>query len=253
MRLSELTFRQAFRYVGSKIKLFKKCDFDIPECTHVIEPFMGSACFSLSMDKPWIGFDSKPDLVAMFNWLKTVPESRLRELKQYEGTSFSIKDLPLSNEEKSYLRVNISGVYVGQMGSWKIYRQHKLPVEQTITALPMIRKGVILCRDFKESLRWTLPTSLVFVDPPYLGTDANYGVKHKEFNPEELIDYLNRLTNAGVNWIFTYGTEAPELFPDYEWNLVYGYSVPRIHSKTKGSLKRIEHIAFNYNANFVRL
>jgi len=210
---------------------------------------MGAACFSISSGKEWFGIDSNAELVLMMEWLKTVDESQLWELRRYEGKRVSIKDIPERQEIKTYLRINISGVYVGQLSSWIIYEQHKLPVEQTIRCLPSIRKGTFYCGD---ALSYAPEDGdLVFIDPPYINTEPNYKSKKKDYkymNPSVLSEFVKGLE---VPWIFTYGQGAKELFPDFDWKEVYTRRVPNI--RMGGTVERTEHICFSYDARYRRI
>lgn len=208
---------------------------------------MGAAVFSMSKGVEWLGIDLNPELVLMMEWLKTVDESRLWELKEYEGKRVSIKDLPISDMEKTYLRINISGVYVGQLSSWVIYPQHKLPVENTLKCLSTIRKGQLLCGD---AFDYTPDEGdLVFIDPPYVNTSANYkaksGKNYGYVNPSMITEFIKGL---GVPYIFTYGQGAKEIFPDFDWKEVYTRRVPNI--RMGGTVERTEHICFSYEANY---
>jgi site-specific DNA-adenine methylase len=240
------SIERPFHYSGNKKAVLKKCEFDTPECKRIVEPFMGAACFSISSGKEWLGIDLNPDVVLMMEWLKTVDESRLWELKEYEGKRVSVKDLPISDVEKTYMRINISGAYVGQLNSWIIYTQHKLPVNDTIKCLPGIRRGSFYCGDafsYKPQ-----DGDLVFIDPPYINTQAGYKSKGKQYgyvNPSMITEFIKEL---GVPWIFTYGQGAKEIFPDFDWKEVYTRRVPNI--RMGGTVERTEHICFSYEANY---
>lgn len=250
LRVSDLVIKKAFKYSGNKVRLLQKCDFDIPECSRVVEPYMGSATFALSMGKEWLGIDYNTELIMMMEWLKTVSVSDLRDLLQYQGKRENVKYLPVNDCAKTYLRINISGVYVGQLNSWTIYPQHKLPVETTLDAIENLRKGTMYCGD--AITYEPQEGDLVFIDPPYINTNPGYKTAKKSFelvNPKDILEFIDGL--AGVNWIFTYGDNARELFPEIEWYDVYTKKVPNIHGGG-GVVERIEHIAFNYKSNFVK-
>ena len=59
---------------------------------------------------------------------------------------------------------------------------------------------------------------LVFIDPPYIDTSANYkSVKNKKiesnYSAEETTNIISKI-NSPI--IFTYGSNAPEIFPQYD-------------------------------------
>lgn len=246
MKLYPSTIERPFHYSGNKKILLQKCTFDIPECKRVVEPFMGSACFAISLGKPWYGIDSNPNIVLLMEWLKTVDEYTLWDLKKYEGKRVSTKDIPEEDVVKTYVRINISGAYVGQLSSWIIYEQHKLPIIQTVRCLPSIRKGSFYCGD---ALSYTPEDGdLVFIDPPYINTSANYidkkGKSHDYCSPSMISEFVKSLD---VPWIFTYGNGAPEIFPDFDWKEVYTRRVPNI--RMGGTVERTEYICFSYKSS----
>lgn len=248
-RMSDYEVKRAFKYSGNKIKALQKCDFNIPECTRIVEPFMGAATFALTLGKEWLGIDSNIDLILLMEWLKnSCWPGKLRNLYEYQGIRGSIKDLPIGDQAKTYLRVNISGVYVGQLSSWVIYPQHKLPIEDTIDVLPIIKQGTFYCG---EAMSYEpREGDLVFIDPPYLDTSPNYKSANKQSYDVVTKEYVGALLDkiGDTNWIFTYGNGAEELFPDIEWHEIYTRKVPNIRGG--GVVTRTEHIAFNYPADF---
>jgi len=118
-----------FRYSGNKTKFPK---IDLPDGTkRLVEPFCGSMGFSLQYDMPALGMDISSEIIDLLKWLKTVDEKSLDNLRIYEGNRIDVRKVPeLTKEERSYLRINIASVCVGQLSSYTIYPQHKLPVDE---------------------------------------------------------------------------------------------------------------------------
>jgi site-specific DNA-adenine methylase len=209
-----------FRYSGGKSRLSTLYKLPGKPFDRIVEPYLGSGSFALSHieGKSALGFEINEDLYDMWCWLKeTTPEELIslqqlvEELKR-EQEKPDLKDINLENGPLTYLRVNVCSVMTGQLSSWKIYPQHKLPIENTIECLPLLKNFEVVLgsgEGFQNK-----ETDLVFIDPPYLNTTGNYkSVKNKklerEYDPQKTVELIARL-DCPV--IFTYGTNAKEVF-----------------------------------------
>lgn len=190
-----------FRYSGNKGNFPR---LDLSGYGRVVELFAGSCGFSTSHRfKSVLAIDCNSEITALLKWLKTKPD--LQKLVKYQGTCFNIAELPdLLPEEKTYLRVNIASVCVGQLSSWFIYPQHTLPVEETERWLDLIQGWKFICGDYTCYRQQA--DDLVFIDPPYLGTCGNYG--GNGFNESGLVEWVKGLD---VDWIMTYGSSMAGL------------------------------------------
>ena len=239
-----------FRYSGSKWKVIEKLK-PPPIHKRIVEGYLGSGAFLLSNTAPGLGIDLNPNIVDLWNWLKTVTPERLVELEELRVKAVAaapdnkpdVRTLGLSTGEQLYMRVNVTGVYVGQLSSWKIYPKWKLPIEKTSAELDRLKNiDVVLGKahvDYVEQ-----DGDLVFLDPPYAGTKANYKVDAKKgieevYNPQDTVDLISRLS---CPTILTYGTDAKMTFPQYEWHEVLRKKVPLI--RKGGTVERIEHVAY---------
>jgi len=239
-----------FRYSGSKWKVIEKLKA-LPSHKRIVEGYLGSGAFLLSNTAPGLGIDLNPNIIDMWNWLKTITPQRLEELEKLRAEAVAaapdnkpdVRTLGLSAGEQLYMRVNVTGVYVGQLSSWKIYPKWRLPVEKTSAELDRLKNiDVVLGKahvDYVEQ-----DGDLVFLDPPYAGTKANYKIDGKKgieevYNPQDTIDLISRLS---CPVILTYGTDAKATFPQYEWQEVLRKKVPLI--RKGGTIERIEHVAY---------
>jgi site-specific DNA-adenine methylase len=238
MRLLEFPqISQPFRYFGCKKKVLSMIDFEIPNCEYVCEPFFGSAYFSLRIGSKFYGAETNSYLVNLWNWLKKdATNERLNELTDFCGQKVNVKTLEIPDPEKTYLRINTGGLYNGQLSSWTLYPQFSLPIEETMSVLDRIHSNLIQVQNISFSNLEILPGSLCFIDPPYVGTRANYS---KECDRNEIVSFIEKLT---CPWIFTYGTDAKETFPEFNWIEVMRKKVPK---RTGGTTERIEHITFS--------
>ena len=244
-----------FRYSGGKSKLAGLYRLPDKPFDRIVEPYLGSGAFSLSHahNVRALGYELNEDLYDMWMWLKQTNEKELLELydyvedlkKQYEKPN--LKQFPLANGPLTYLRVNVCSVMTGQLSSWSIYPQHKLPVKDTISCLPLLQNIEVTLgsgENFQNKEK-----DLVFIDPPYVNTTGNYkSVKNKKleknYDPSNTVSLIDNLT---CPVIFTYGTNAKEVFPQYEWEVVKEMKVPNI--RKGGTVKRYEHVAYiNYES-----
>lgn len=239
-----------FRYSGSKWKVIEKLK-SLPSHKRIVEAYLGSGAFVLSNSAPGLGIDSNPNIVDLWNFLKETTVERLQELEKLREEAVKnapdnkpdVRTLNLKKGEELYLRVNVTGVYVGQLSSWKIYPKWRLPVEKTAKELERLKNIEVVLG--KAHLDYTEKDGdLVFLDPPYIGTKANYKTNGKKgieeaYKTQDTVDLISRLS---CPVILTYGTDAPLVFPQYQWQEVLRKKVPLI--RTGGTVERIEHVAY---------
>lgn len=240
-----------FKYSGNKWKVLAKLSKPIPSCKRAVELYLGSGAFLLSREEPGLGIDSNPNIIDLWQWLKTVSEARLWELENIRIEAVQkapdnkpdVRTLNLSAAEQLYMRVNVTGVYVGQLSSWKIYPKWKLPVLQSISHQKRLQN--ITLKLGKAHLDYIEEDGdIVFLDPPYIGTKGNYKQDGKKgieeaYKTQDTIDLISRIKSPVV---LTYGTDAPLVFPQYNWEVVLKKKVPNI--RRGGSVERTEHVAF---------
>lgn len=206
-----------FRYSGNKCKF---PHISLPASTkRLVEPFCGSCGFSLQYNLPTLAMDSNLELVNMLKWLQSKPDS-LEALKAYEGKKVSVRELPVSNEAKTYLRVNIASVCVGQLSSYTIYPQHKLPIEETKKAIERIQDWEFLHSCYTKYKQ--RDGDFLFIDPPYLDTSGNYGSNGLDMN--EFVSWIKSLT---VPYIITY-KEPIQAISNIGWNCWLVKKVPNM-------------------------
>jgi len=241
-----------FKYSGNKERLTKL--YRLPDRNYsvkrVVEPYLGSGAFTLNcgLGAPSLGYEVNEDLYLMWQWLKGTTEAELIDLNNYLQELKSKEEKPdlkgrgLEPGPLTYLRVNVCSVVVGQLSSWKVYPQHKLPIDKTIKCLPLLKEFDVVYgsgESFTDS-----PGDLVFIDPPYVNTSANYkSVKNKkieaEYQPDNTKELISRLSSP---IIFTYGTNAKEVFPEYDWQLIKTIKVPNL--RKGGTVDRYEYVSY---------
>ena len=242
-----------FRYSGNKVKLTPLYDLPKKNISRIVEPYLGSAGFSLNcgLNVPVLGYEINEDLYDMWMWLKSTSKEELLDLYKFvedlktKEEKPNLKNVNLPNGPLTYIRINACSVVVGQLSSWKVYPQHKLPIQETIRCLPIIKDFEI--RNESAENYENDANDLVFIDPPYLDTKANYkSAKNKKieinYKPEDTINLVSRIQSP---IIFTYGSNAMETFPNCDWRILKTIKVPNI--RKGGTVDRFEYVAYlNY-------
>lgn len=236
-----------FRYSGNKTKLIDRYIMPSIPYKRIVEPYFGSGAFSLNNKGPAVGYELNEDLYDLLIWLKEVDRGTLESLQKivisnrFENGKIDIRTLNLSKGAETYLKINVCSAVVGQLSSWKIYPRHNLPIEETLKAIPRLKEIDIFNMSGEKHLE--KDGDLFFIDPPYVNTSANYKTAKKDFtdlyNPQDTKKLISRLSSP---IIFTYGTLANEIFPEYDWNLVKEIKVPNI--KNGGTVSRFEYVTY---------
>ena len=233
-----------FRYCGNKGRLLKFYRKPPPGTRRIVEPYLGSGAFSLNFDFPILGIDADPNVVELWNWLKTVSEEDLHmlgvlvERERTQNPKFDIRSLDIPRGAQLYLKVNICGLVVGQWSSWSIYPQHTLPTKKTLESLRKAQETEVLQGDASLYFEHQRPGDLVFLDPPYLNTRANYK-RELEYDPKRTLVLLEGVSEPVI---FTYGDGAPNIFPGLPWERLVERRVPNF--RNGGTVNRTEYVCF---------
>lgn len=205
----------------------------------------------MSREGPALGIDINENIIDLWSWLKNeATESKLVELDKkckeavanHPQWKPDVRSLGLSKGEQAYVRVNNTGLVVGQLSSWKIYPKWNLPIENTVSLLDRLKDVEIKLGSAHDYIEQD--GDLVFIDPPYVGTKANYKQDAKNgieesYRPQDTVNLISRIQSP---IIFTYGTDAPQVFPQYQWEAVLVKKVPNM--RRGGTVDRIEHVAY---------
>ncbi len=258
------------RYHGSKAGQVKRLRLALPEhFDYLIEPFCGSAAFSLSMiqegfidaDKVWLN-DKNPSLMAFWNTLRENRYGLQDELRQtMEVHGLGNRDL--FNEVYSELANpsgNIMGLakarfienYLGRAGKTSNRNNYNCPIkskyglrEKYIRPLnkfgAMLEGSKLTCMDFKEIVPLSKNT-LSYLDGPY-GNKMDWDSYGKEYTLERQVfaEFCNKNLHKGLQLI-SYGDnqESIDLFSD--WNI---FRVP-VARRSSCEVMETELIITNY-------
>lgn len=237
-----------FRYSGNKSRLLKHYRTPPPGTKRVVETYLGSGAFLLAQTHPGLGYDTNGDLVAMWHWLQKCTRQDLLDLNsdveklKLTESKPDVRKLGLALGPQTYVRINTTGVLVGQLTAWRIYPQNKLPVDNTSKYLEKIRDVEVIHGDASLYQHWN--GDLLFVDPPYVGTTGGYVEKGKgsleaRYKPQDTVNLIDQTTNPVI---LTYGDGAQDIFPSYDWQLVATRKVPNV--RRGGTVDRSEYVAY---------
>lgn len=236
-----------FRYSGNKTRLLKYLPPPPSSVKTIVEPFAGSMAYAM-FHRPVriVAAEVNPYVRGLWEWLRTTATvEMLNKIERAKPTEkIDLRLLGLSEPETTLIRLQISGAYVGQLSSFIAYPQHSLKLDKLKEALPYIRQAVApLAKHYSDVVLRAIPDdAMMFIDPPYLGTSANYkskGKDHGAINPRALEDFiLNGLT---FPTLVTYGDGAAETFPRLPWQKVVDRKVPILRGG--GTRLRTEYMA----------
>ena len=236
-----------FRYSGNKSRLLGLYRPVPSRVTRIVEPYLGSGAYGLNSGLPLLGYEIDPELVGMWRWLQGVDERRLRDLEKLVEDRKKlelkpdVRDMGLESGALTYVRVNVCSVVVGQLSSWKVYPQHRLPIEETIRCLGRLRDVRVMHGRGEDHV--PADGDGMFVDPPYIGTVGNYGDGVEDgYRAADTIGLIDRAVAADVPCMVTYGTNCREVFPSWSWEKVRDVRVPNM--RKGGTVDRSEWVAY---------
>ena len=241
--------KKLFKYSGSKSRLISFYRRPPEGVKRVVEPYLGSGSYILSTELPGLGFETNPEVVAMWEWLKSSSPDGIRQIDAFVREAKAREEKPdvrlmgLDLGPQTYVRINVTSVVTGQLKSWKIYPQHNIPVDLTIECLPRL-KDIEVVNDNANSYVHR-DGDLLFIDPPYVGTEGGYEEKKgkidhgKSYDPEDTKRLIASTTNP---IIFTYGDGAQQIFSEYKWEHVKTAKVPNM--RRGGTTDRSEWVSY---------
>ena len=234
-----------FRYSGSKESLLHLYPKPPASCKRIVEPYLGSGCYGLHYSRlPVLGYEINPLVYRLWKYLQKVTPQQLKELDsliQQTADKTDVRQLKLKKGPQTYVRLNVCSLMVGQLTSWGIYRQHNLPIDETIKCLPQLHRFTVINDDGATHV--PIKTDLLFVDPPYIDTIGGYksSICHETtYDPASTIKLVDKAVSKGCSVIFTYGSNAKTVFPDYKWVPIKKKSVSR---RSTGTTDRTEYVA----------
>jgi site-specific DNA-adenine methylase len=192
-----------FYYYGRKKQIVRR--YPSPNCDTIVEPFAGSAAYSLhgeNWKKRVVLVEKDEKVAAIWQWLierATIKDvSALPELKVRQKTSEFLHIIHAATKMAFYFKtIKVTPVLAR---NWEISRRHMAE------NLHKIKHWKIICGDYTQApdvkATW-------FIDPPYKGA-SGHGYRHgsKQLNYERLAQWA--LSRSG-EIVFCEGAEADYL------------------------------------------
>lgn len=242
-----------FRYCGNKERLVKYYKSPPLGTLRIVEPFAGSMCYAFSYPNyNKLGIEVNERIVNIYNWLKSDGPNKDNTLEKFNAycNNFDIRKCSeFSDVEKDYIRLSSGSLMTGNLDKNIIYKKEK-PLEQCIAnsykALELNGNFEVKCGSCFELYKNTdvLEGDLVFMDPPYESSDGRYGINYSQ--TKQIKEYIESLRKTGVPIIFTYGNDAKEVYPEYNWELV---TTQKVVKSDKNAHKRVRNeyvVYFNF-------
>lgn len=237
------------RYSGSKARLLKHLPLLLPSTSTIVEPFAGSLAFALAHQPASIvAAEANPLVRELWEYLRSeATDERLAFLETLRPTekvdAFEwAQRYELTAPETTLIRLQISGAYVGQLSSRVLYPQHTLSLkaERSLLsyiqrALKPVRTSFELCQDEDRE------GAVFFIDPPFLGTSANYKAPGKDFGGLDAKSLEDWVLSLKCPVLFTYGDGAQDTFPSLVWKKAVTRKVPILRGG--GTKERTEWFA----------
>lgn len=200
--------RSPLKWAGSKARIIDTLRQHLPAGNRLVEPFAGSASVFLNTDyRSHLLADINPDLIGLFNTLKTNPgdlidcaglffkldnnEARFRVIRDSfndcEDTFCRAVMFLYLNRHcfNGLCRYNSNGRFNVPYGK---YAAPYFPEEEIRQFAEKAKSAVFLCLDFEETIEMAGVGDVVYCDPPYIPTSgtANFTKYHTAgFTPND--------------------------------------------------------------------
>lgn len=202
--------RPMFSYMGAKWRIAKK--YGAPQTNLVIEPFAGSACYSLYWEFPKVLlYDLNPVIHGIWSYLIKAKESEIRRLP----TDFqNVDDLKIPQEARWLIGFWITKGNVHPNKSRSAWgRQYKNSGDCKVwgeavrtrieNQVKNIRGWKSYCDDYRECPNVTADW---FIDPPYAVAGKHYTFSDIDYNALATfcLERKGRVTvceNDGADWL----------------------------------------------------
>ncbi|MBF9001781.1 Dam family site-specific DNA-(adenine-N6)-methyltransferase [Vibrio nitrifigilis] len=189
--------RAFLKWAGGKFGLVEDIQRHLPDANELVEPFVGAGSIFLNTDyERYILADINPDLINLYNLLKTEPDRYIEEARRWF--------IPENNRKEAYLDVrkqfndtsdtfyrSLAFLYMNRFGFNGLCRYNKkggfnvpfgsykkpyFPEKELEFFAEKAKKAEFICTGYEESFAKASQGSVVYCDPPYapLSNTANF-------------------------------------------------------------------------------
>lgn len=184
------------KWAGNKSRVMPELLAHLPEGDRLVEPFAGSCAVMMNTDYPaYLVADINPDLINLYRQIKEhtrpfiVVAVSLFNQNTTGESYYAVREafnhnpaLPLLERAAYFLYLNRNG-YRGlcrynKRGEFNIpfgnYSEPYFPLREIEAFAEKAQHATFICADFRETLRLAKSGDVVYCDPPYDGTFAEY-------------------------------------------------------------------------------
>lgn len=184
------------KWPGSKSRIMPVLAKHLPAGDRLVEPFAGSCAVMMNTDyNAYLVADVNPDLINLYRQIKENTQQFIILAFQAfahnrsEESYYTVREmfnhhlgLPLLERAAYFLYLNRNG-YRGmcrynQKGNFNVpfgnYAEPYFPLEEIKAFAEKAKRATFICADFSETLSMVKTGDVVYCDPPYDGTFAEY-------------------------------------------------------------------------------
>lgn len=189
--------RAFLKWAGGKFGLVEEIQRHLPVARELVEPFVGAGSIFLNSDfEHYLLADINPDLINLYNLLKTEPENYIREARRWF--------VPENNRKEAYLDVrkqfndcddvmyrSLAFLYMNRFGFNGLCRYNKkggfnvpfgsykkpyFPEAELEFFAEKAQRATFICAGYHQTFNQATKESVIYCDPPYapLSTTANF-------------------------------------------------------------------------------
>ena len=230
-----------FKYSGGKTREFPRIREFLPSnFNRTIEPFAGSAAVSFLIEKPAVLCDTRHNNIATFKaianerdwialkeWIAVMKQKSIEELNtyyyeqrdgmwnkcttnlEYAKRWLTIRQLVFSGMD----RINVkTGKFNAPFGWYKEFNTHLSDAHHLF-----LKQSTIIEGDFSQGIDVAIDGDFVFMDPPYLTRNSEYGGDSSADDMALHLRIFDKLNSCKVPWMMVH-VDCPEyrqLYRDY--------------------------------------
>ncbi|PMH46287.1 DNA adenine methylase [Vibrio sp. 10N.286.49.B3] len=189
--------RAFLKWAGGKYGLVEEIQRHLPPARKLVEPFVGAGSVFLNTDyDDYLLADINPDLINLYNLLKTDPETYIVEAKRWFCAENNRKEVFLDiraqfNQTDDIFYRSLAFLYMNRFGFNGLCRYNKkggfnvpfgsykkpyFPEAELIFFAEKAKKATFVCEGYPETFSRARKGCVVYCDPPYapLSTTANF-------------------------------------------------------------------------------
>ncbi|MGR5269799.1 Dam family site-specific DNA-(adenine-N6)-methyltransferase [Vibrio astriarenae] len=189
--------RAFLKWAGGKYGLVEDIQRHLPDARKLVEPFVGAGSVFLNTDfDQYLLADINPDLINLYNLLKTDPELYISESKRWFTPENNRKEAYLDiraqfNQTDDVMYRSLAFLYMNRFGFNGLCRYNKkggfnvpfgsykkpyFPEKELEFFAEKAKKATFVCEGYVETFKRARKGCVVYCDPPYapLSNTANF-------------------------------------------------------------------------------